>query len=243
MQKLATLRATAIAGVVGSVFWVSAASALPVYIGYDAGGGVPPQSPIIAGEFNLDGLAIFTGVVSGPSGTFSVNDQALGVPNLSAGDLLFGQSIIVRTDTGGTLKVYVSELNVPGSGIAGFLSTFNTNPLSTYTSLTEQTFIGAANTLWDTTTAISPPQLLNPGDTASFLATLDPGASYSITQVFTIVLGPGQSSTASIDVALAQTPLRRLCPCLAACWAVGCSSAGCVAVRPKSAAATLPLSN
>lgn len=212
MQKLATLRTITFAGVVGTVFWASAASALPVYIGYDAGGGLPPQTPIISGEVNADGLAIFSGTVSGANGTFSVSDQALGVPNLGPGNLLFGQSIVVSTETGGTLKVYVSELNVPSSGIESFLSTFNTNPGSTYGSLTEQTFIGDANTKWDTTTPISPLQNLAPGDTTSFLASLDPGASYSITEVFTITLAGGQSSTASIDVALAQTPLPAALP-------------------------------
>ena len=128
---------------------------------------------------------LYSGVDTGANGTFTDTIIAVG-PN--GNDLLNSSAVDVNGNGPGPVTVYVTLNGLTSSGVLGFLSTFTTNR-DPYASVNEASYIDSGNGVFALTTSLS--SILfsgglpgNNSDTQS----LDPGATYSLTEVFTVTL-------------------------------------------------------
>jgi hypothetical protein len=206
-------RAIALAGIAGSLLWGSAASANTVSIGLQEAG--VNASAVTTVASSPAGQAAFTGSY----GQFLVtSDSGTGLPTLSNGQILDSHSLNVAIPAGlggvgGTLYVWVAEYGLTGSATYNFTSSF-TNQLTG--SVTMSTFIdttngtgpnGAyANTGVGTTSAalLASHAFTTIGNDTQTVSVTNPG-TYSVLELYKIVLPAGGSASATIDLSVACT--------------------------------------
>jgi len=208
----------AIGAVLSSIIaGATVASAAPVYIGVQSGGPITTEN-------NGNGSASVNNLTFGAFNSISVT--ATGTPPNPEPDL--SSSVLdISSATGGTINIYVTELNqfssgnfLPATRFPYFQSTFSLSSLTgSGSSVTESTYLTVcltspagctSNDLW----ASAPANLLSTktftsGGAITSLATNNAIANteYAITEVYTITLGAGGSAQALIDVAAVPGPV------------------------------------
>jgi|GEM_PF-1795280 hypothetical protein len=170
-------------------------------------------------EAGVNGGAITTvasgtgaaGVFNLSYGTFTANNiSGIGNPPLANPSVLDSSSMNVAADATGTLTVYVSETGITApapTGLAEFISAFTENMLMGPITVTESTYLDAANGLYALTTPLGgttfPP--LPIGQPVVQTATADAGAGpYSVTAVYQIAASGVGSDNATIDVSVPE---------------------------------------
>jgi hypothetical protein len=184
------------------------ASADPVYIGLSEtgvnGGNITEVASGAGGTANF----------AGSYGTFtSVQTLVTGSPSLAEPDL-DTTSIDVASKTGGTLKIYVSELGQTTENFKDFVSGFTSNIQSgSIISVTEATYAGACGALctpFKTTNLLSTTTFTAIGSTTDLAPNTITSKPYWTTEVFTITAGKpksGQSNDANDSIDLSSTPV------------------------------------
>lgn len=192
-----------LAGLAGSLFWASSASAVTVSIGLQEAG-------VNAGAITTEATGTNSLVsFAGSYGSFTSNGiTATGNPPLTGNDLLNSTTLNIASTTAGVLNVYVTAQGITGpiGAALGFLSSFTENQLSAgITSVLAATYLDAGNGLFTTTTALSS-HLFTTIATALGTATGNTGAGpYSVTELFTITSSGGGTASSTTD--LSATPL------------------------------------
>lgn len=150
---------------------------------------------------------------AGSYGTFAVsNISGLGNPPLTGPAVLDSSSMNLSSTAAGMLLVYVSETGIaaPASGgLPNFISTFTENMLSGPITVTQSTYLDAADGTYGLTTPLGsvtfPPLPLGQPVPKTAMAPVGPGP-YSVTAVYQIVAtGAGQDNS-TIDVAIPEPP-------------------------------------
>jgi hypothetical protein len=147
----------------------------------------------------------------GAYGTFTVsNISGMGDPPLNNPGVLDSSSMNLSSTATGTLTVYVSETGIVApapTGLPEFISTFTENLLSGPITVTQSTWLDAANGVYGLATPLGsaafPPFL--PDQPILRTASADVGAGpYSVTAVYEIVAtGAGQDNS-TIDVTVPE---------------------------------------
>lgn len=164
-------------------------------------------------EAGVNGGAITTegsggsSVAVGPIayGSFTIN-TVTAVATPSEG-VLDSNSLNVSGSTAGTLVVYVTGQGITyPTGTSPFFSSFTTNLLQSGWTVTEATYVDAANGLFTTATPLASKTFTASGlDTGSSTNSATVGAGpYSITEVYTIAASGTGSANSTIDVSAAE---------------------------------------
>jgi hypothetical protein len=188
----------------GALGWASHASADLISIGLQEAG-------TNGGAITTEGTPGSGAVSIGPVGygTFTVNQVSaqdtavLGLPGL-----LNSNSINVSSSTAGTLNVFVTAQGLTGpTGLADFISSFAVNSLNgSASSVTEKTFIDAANGLYTTSTPLAS-QVFTAIGTQPPIGVLEnmPG-TFSATEEYTLVDAGGSSGNFNLTIDLSAVP-------------------------------------
>jgi hypothetical protein len=214
MLRVCDKRLIAVAGIASALLWGSAANALPVQIGLqDISGGGAFTAPVPS-EVTASGAASFFGAF----GTYTFNNiTATGIPLVSVGDILQSTSVNVTSALGGTLRVFITETGITGG-----------SPLKFTTGVTVQNgngFSATATSYIDTVaygtgTPLSTFLGLVPGATGSSqTSNQTPAGTYSVTEIYNIILAAGATASLTMDVSAAPqggqtTPLPAALPLL-----------------------------
>lgn len=179
--------------------WSRPAQAGPVAVGVQVGDGA-----IFAPAANLtDGT---TEVSFTSAGTFGVSASGRGAILAVPSDLL--ARALAETATGGTIRIYVSETGIAPSGAAGpepLASDFSAHLFTQGWTVTEASYLDAADTRFGTATPLSSADFTGGGIVDRTASVTPPDAPYALTEVFTITADSAGGAALSIDLgAVAQ---------------------------------------
>jgi len=196
-MRAITKFAVAAAAVVSAAA-IAGASQATIYIGLSSDGGATIT------EVADSGFASFASFAGG-FGDFELTFTS-GANGLDP--VLLGSTSHVQNSTGsgGTLDVYVTRTGISASFPPTFLSSFTSNTLTSTWTLTERTYLGAANQKFGGT-LLSSYTFVPPGlGTFSHLQPATPDAVYSVTERYSVTaVGVGES-LATISIAAIPEP-------------------------------------
>lgn len=142
-------------------------------------------------------------------GTFSLNQaSAQDTAGIGLPELLNSQSLNTSTDTGGTLNVFITAQGLTDPvGLRYLLSSFTTNDLTgQVTSVEEQTFLNAGNTLYGTTTPLSSATFTAIGTSSPSGVLENLAAPFSVTEEYTITATGHGNANLTIDLKAVPEP-------------------------------------
>ena len=161
------------------------------------------QAGVNSGNITLEASGPGSAFFAGAYGTFNSNFISAVGSSIASPDLLDTNSI--NTSSGaGTLKVYITDQGIDLTGLATFISSLTSNTLPAGWSVTEATYLDAANGLFATTTLLGSNTFTAIGtDVLTNLENVT--GPFSVTQVYTIAATGRGTSNSTIDLS-AQVP-------------------------------------
>jgi len=179
----------------------------------------------------LDTTNTSAGVLNFSLDSFTINNISAIGPVLPV-DLLSSQSLNTSSTTAGILDVFITETNVPANLVhGGLVSSLTSNILPAGWSLSELTFLDFANTsVYGAGLLLAAHQFDSIG-TSVIGATVQPVASFALTEQYHIVSTGSGTANSTIDIASVPEP---------AAWALmilGFAGVGTNLRRRRSAAA------
>jgi PEP-CTERM motif len=195
-----TLVAISLAGALG---WASHANADLISIGLQetgVNGGAITTEATGSGADTLGAIAY---------GTFTLNQAtAQDTAGIGLPALLNSNSLNTSSSSAGVLHVFVTAQGLTSPvGLADLLSSFAVNALTgSMTSVTEQTFLNAANTLYGTTTPLSSATFTAIGTSSPAGVAESLASPFSVTEEYTITAAGTGNANLTIDLSAQAVP-------------------------------------
>jgi hypothetical protein len=193
----------AISLIAGVFCWAPQAKADLISIGLQ-------ETGVNGGAITTEATGSGSATLSGMSyGTFSLNQAtAQDTAGIGLPALLNSNALDTSTNTSGVLHVFITAQGLTDPlGLNDFFSSFTANTLTgQVTSVEEQSFLNATNTLYGTTTALSSATFTGIGTSspAGVLETL--AAPFSVTEEYTITAAGHGNANLTIDLSADAVP-------------------------------------
>jgi hypothetical protein len=153
-------------------------------------------------------------IADGTIGTWDFSAVGRAGSLVVAPNVLVSNAIEASTSTGGTLKIWVTAIDITSpTGVLSWISTFTSNTLvgATGITLTLQSFLDTANGLYSsvaggTVTQLGTATFGAPGTETDVTGTAT-GAKYSVTAFYTLTSSGKADSNATINIAAVPGPI------------------------------------